>query len=48
MYLAISRSARIKKRGKTNRYRAKLKAQQRRRVNGMHGRPLGRRLRRNG
>jgi hypothetical protein len=48
MYLALSRSARVKKRGKSNRYRAKLKARQRRRVNGMHSRSLGRRLRRNG
>jgi hypothetical protein len=48
MYLPIARSARLKKRGKSNRYRAKLKSRQRRRVNGMHSRPLGRRLRRNG
>jgi hypothetical protein len=37
MYLFSKTSARSKKRGKTNRFRAKLKAKNRRRVNRMAG-----------
>jgi hypothetical protein len=44
VYLMISRKPRKKNRNKTNRLRAKLKAKNRRRVNGAKGKPLGRKL----
>lgn len=44
MYLMISRSPRPKKRGKTNRLKAKHAAKNRRRVNRMRGAKLGRRV----
>jgi hypothetical protein len=47
MYIHLNRHTQ-KKRGKSNRKRAKNKATQRRRVNRMHGRKLGQRLKRNG
>jgi hypothetical protein len=47
MYIHLNRHKQ-KKRGKSNRHRAKIKAAQRRRVNRMHGRKLGKRLTRNG
>jgi hypothetical protein len=40
MYLYTPGSHRKRQRGKTNRYRAKLKSKQRRRVNRMAGRRL--------
>ena len=43
MYLMISRKPRKKNRGKTNRLKAKRKAKNRRRVQRMRGKPLGRR-----
>ena len=48
MYLPIGQKNRVTNRKKTNRRNAAHKARQRRRVNGMHGRKLGRRLKRNG
>lgn len=48
MYLHLKRDPAQRKRGKSNRSRAKNKAKDRRRVNGMRGHKLGRRLRRNG
>ncbi|MBC7171317.1 MAG: hypothetical protein H5U40_02760 [Polyangiaceae bacterium] len=48
MYLNLPRDPKSKHRTKTKRFRAKKKAHQRRRVNGMQGRKLGRRLTRNG
>ncbi len=43
MYLNIVNSDRPRKRNKAARRNAKRKAKNRRRVNGMHGRKLGRR-----
>lgn len=40
----IFNAGRKKKRGKSNRFKAAAKAKNRRRVNGMHSRKLGRRL----
>jgi hypothetical protein len=48
MYLHLARDPKSKNRKKTKRLRAKFKAHQRRRVNRMHKRKLGRRLTRNG
>ncbi len=48
MYLHLARDPSSRNRKKTKRLRAKKKARQRRRVNGMHKRKLGRRLKRNG
>ncbi|MCA9528747.1 MAG: hypothetical protein KC543_01275 [Myxococcales bacterium] len=45
MYLPLSKKPRRLNRTKTRRLRAKLKAKNRRRVNRMHGRKLGRRPR---
>lgn len=47
MYLHVKRDPRLKKRGKSSRHKAKAAAKNRRRVQGMHGRPVGRRIRRN-
>lgn len=47
MYLHVKRDPRLKKRGKSTRYKAKAAAKNRRRVQGMKGKPLGRRIRRN-
>ncbi|NLY94667.1 MAG: hypothetical protein GXY23_11640 [Myxococcales bacterium] len=47
MYIHLNRHN-PKKRGKSNRYKAKIKAAQRRRVNRMAGRKLGRRRKYNG
>lgn len=44
MYLMISRKPRVKKRGKTNRLKAKSAAKNRRRVQRMRGAKLGRRV----
>ncbi len=44
MYLTISRKPRSKDRGKTNRLKAKGRAKNRRRVQGMRGKKLGRKL----
>jgi hypothetical protein len=44
MYLFSKTSARSKPRGKTARYRAKLKAKNRRRVNRMAGKKMSRSL----
>lgn len=44
MYLHSTTSARAKNRKRSTRYRAKLKAKNRRRVNRMAGTSLGRRL----
>jgi len=44
----MKRDPKQRKRGKTNRYRAQQKAKNRRRVAGMRGAKLGRRLKRNG
>ncbi|MGB8330292.1 MAG: hypothetical protein WCE62_09200 [Polyangiales bacterium] len=43
MYLNIANSDRPRKRNKSARHHAKRKAKNRRRVNRMHGRKLGRR-----
>lgn len=43
MYLWNAKKSRTKRRGKTARFRAKLKAKNRRRVNRVHGRAIGRR-----
>lgn len=40
MYIHMSRTSRVKDRGKTKRLRAKLKSKNRRRVNRMAGRRL--------
>ena len=48
MYLPIGTKSRIAKRNKTARRNAKNKAKNRRRVNRMHKRALGRKLKRNG
>ena len=48
MYLPIGSKSRIGKRNKTARRNAKNKAKNRRRVNRMHKRALGRKLKRNG
>ena len=48
MYLPIGNKSRIAKRNKTARRNAKNKAKNRRRVNRMHKRALGRKLKRNG
>ena len=44
MSLMISRKPRVKNRKKTNRMKAKLKAKNRRRVQGMRGKALGKRV----
>ena len=44
MYLMISRKPRQKNRGKTNRVKAKARAKNRNRVQGMRGQRAGRRL----
>ncbi len=44
MFLFIKSNSRIVSRSKTNRLKAKKKAKNRRRVNGMRRRALGRRL----
>ncbi len=48
MYLHVTRNRSKSTRHKSSRLRGKLKAKNRRRVNRMHGRKLGRRLVRNG
>ena len=48
MYLPIGSKSRIGKRNKAARRNAKNKAKNRRRVNRMHKRALGRKLKRNG
>ncbi len=48
MYLHISKKSRVNNRSKTKRSKAKAKAKNRRRVNRMQKRKLGRRLTRNG
>ncbi len=48
MYIFNFRDPSERRRGKSNRKRAKHKAKQRRRVNRMHKRTLGRKLKRNG
>lgn len=48
MYLHLPRDPKGRNRKKSSRLRAKKKAHQRRRVNGMQNRKLGRRLKRNG
>lgn len=48
MYLHITKDPRAKKRGKTARHKAKAAAKNRRRVNGMRKRKLGRRFKHNG
>jgi len=48
MYLPIGSKSRAGKRNKAARRNAKTKAKNRRRVNRMHKRPLGRKLKRNG
>jgi len=48
MYLPIGNKSRIGKRNKAARRNAKNKAKNRRRVNRMHKRALGRKLKRNG
>ena len=44
MYLNIGKKPRRKNRSKTNRLKAKRLAKNRRRVQGMRGKPLGRRV----
>jgi hypothetical protein len=44
MFLMISRHPRKKDRGKTNRLKAKRKAKNRRRVQGMRGKKLGKKI----
>lgn len=48
MYLWMGRKRGKQNRKKCARHRAKAKAKNRRRINGMHGRRLGRRLRKSG
>ncbi len=48
MYLPLAKGSRRLNRGKSNRNKAKTKAHQRRRVNGMQGRKLSRRRKYNG
>ncbi len=44
MYLAIPQKSRAKDRSRSKRHRAKLKAKNRRRIQGMHGRRIGGRV----